>query len=157
MFFTYSASVVLLSLAIYGILCLFYDLWGFYSRRHFRQQPAVSLLILVKNAETQVEYLLYELINRLESVEFPCDAVIVDCGSEDLTYEIVSRMTAYSPLLEACRIPGRAKPVNEALPLCRGSVVHIVDLVSRIPVQEFMPTVNQLLWSDRRNAAMGRS
>lgn len=156
MFFTYSASVVLLSLAIYGILCLLYDIWGFYCRRHFRQQPAISLLILVKDAETQVEYLLYELINRLERVEFPCDAVIVDCGSKDLTYEIVSRMAAYSPLLEVCRIPGRAKPVNEALPLCRGNVVHIVDLVSRIPLREFMPTVNQLLWSDRRNAAPGR-
>lgn len=157
MFFTYGASVVLMSLAIYGILCLLYDLWGCYCRRHIRQHRVVSLLILVKDVEENVEYLMYELISRLEKTDIHCDAVIIDCGSKDLTYEIVSRMAEYSSLIEVYRIPGKAKPVNEALPLCRGNVVHIIDLINRISVHEFIPTVNQLLWSGDRQAAAGHN
>lgn len=155
MFFTYSASVVLMSLAIYGILCLIYDLWGLYRRRHIRQHMGVSLLILVKDAEAHVEYLMYELISRLEQADFPCDSVIVDCGSEDLTYEIVSRMTKYSEHIEVCRISGAVKPVNEALPLCRGNVVHVIDLVNRLSVYDFIPTINQLLCSGVRQTVAG--
>lgn len=145
MFFSYGASILLVALAVYGLIGLLRDIWDCYDQRKFRLQPSVSLVILVKNMEEEIEMLVRELIGRLEEAPFPSDAVIVDCGSTDFTYEIVYRLAEQCPLIEIFTVPGKSKPVSEALPLCRGSVIHILDLNGRIAAGEFVPTVARLL------------
>ena len=157
MSFTYGASVVLISLAIYGILCFLYDLWAFYCRRKLVKRHAVSLLIFVQDAEQYIEYLMYDLIERLERADFPCDVVLVDCGSDDLTYDIMSRMIDTCPEVTVLRFSDRARPVKEALPLCRGSVIHVIDLVSRVALADFSATVSRLLEAGGQQAAVGRN
>lgn len=146
MFFTYWASVVLISLAIYGILCLMYDLWGRYMQTGFRYQASVSLLILVKDREQDIEMLVYDLTGRMERSRLTCDAVIVDCGSDDLTYDILSRMRELSPALDVVRLAGSLRPVSEALPLCRGEIIHVLDLTCRLSPALLIPAVDRLLW-----------
>ena len=145
MFFSYGASIILIALAVYGLVCLLRDIWECNDRRSFRLQPSVSLLILVKNMEEEIEMLVRDLADRLEEAPFPCDAVLVDCGSTDFTYEIVYRLAEQCPLIEIFTVPGKVKPVSEALPLCRGSVIHILDLNGRVSAQDFAPTVARLL------------
>lgn len=145
MFFSYGISVLLVALAVYGLIGLVRDSWECWGQRKYHPQPAVSLLILVKNMEEEIEMLMRELISRLEEAPFPCDAVIVDCGSTDFTYEIVYRLAEQCPLIEIFTVPGKCKPVGEALPICRGSIIHILDLTGRIAAGEFVPVVARLL------------
>jgi hypothetical protein len=145
LFFTYGASVLLISAAIYGIFRLGQDLWTYYCRGGFSRQPAVSFLILIKDMEADVEFFMRELIERLEQVEFPVDAVVVDCGSEDLTYDIAVRIADLSPAVEVVSMPDRVRPVNETMPLCRGTVIHVLDSLNRLAARELIAVVDGLL------------
>ncbi|MCX7781218.1 MAG: hypothetical protein N2491_09965 [Negativicutes bacterium] len=149
MFFTYGASVALISLAIYGLLCFIHDLWGYYSRHRQKLRTGVSLLLLVKDIEQDIEFLMRDLLELMEHVEGGCDAVVVDCGSSDLTYEIARRLAAEHPAVGVVSLPG-SRPVNEAMPLCRGSVIHILDLIGRMPVYAAIPAASRLLRPEGR-------
>lgn len=154
MFFSYTASVVLVSLALYGLWCFGKDLWDWYLAPHIFRPPGVTFLILVKNAEQEIEYLLRYLIRELETADIDADAVVVDCGSTDLTLAIIERLTAEAETVTVLPLPESAKPVAEALPLCRGQVVHVLDLVSRLRGEDFVVAVCALLRSAGRTPAV---
>ncbi|SDF79230.1 hypothetical protein [Sporolituus thermophilus] len=157
MFFSYTASVVLLSLALYGLWCFLKDLWDWYLAPKVFRPPSVTFLVLVKNAEQEIEDLLRYLIRELESADTDVDAVVVDCGSTDLTLPIVERLAAATETVTVLPLPASARPVAEALPLCRGKVVHVLDLTSRLRGQDFLVSVCALLRSDCRTVIVPKS
>jgi len=143
--FTYTASVILLSLAMYGAWCVIQDIWNWVLRPRLLRIPSVTFLILVKNLQSDIEDMLRYLEREMESMDLDCDAVVVDCNSEDLTPAILDRLAKEFPEIRIYLPVDNSRPVAEALPLCRGAVVHVLDLVNRLSVEDFMATVCALL------------
>ncbi|BBB91675.1 MAG TPA: hypothetical protein PKA28_09090 [Methylomusa anaerophila] len=155
MFLSYTASVIVVSLALYGLWHFIKDLWEWYANMELVCHPNSSLLILVKNMENEIEDLMRFLILELESAgEEHCDAVVIDLGSQDLTLAILTRMATQSECFTFISLPHVARPVEEALPMCRGGVVHVLDLTSRLTAKEFIVSVSALLRQDTKKVAV---
>lgn len=150
MFFSYTLSVVLLSLAIYGAWCVLRDIWQWYVEPQLMRPPGSTFLIFVRNQEEEIEDLLRYLMQEMDLSDVECDAVIVDCGSHDLTPSIIQRLVCDNPSLHAVMLSDTIRPVGELLPLCRGSVIHILDMTTRVSSQEFMVITCGLLRQDGR-------
>lgn len=155
MFFSYTVSVVVVSLAIYGLWCFAKDLWDWYLEPKLIRPPSATFLIFVKDLEQEIEDLIRYLIYEIEMADIECDAVVVDCGSSDLTPEILERLAVDVPFLTVVNLPASSvRPVTETLPLCRGTVVHILDLITRMKGNDYLVTVCSLLRQDGREVAV---
>lgn len=145
MFFSYTVSVILLSLAIYGAWCLCSDFWGSY--RQLRQQPSpgCTFLVFVRNQEQVIEEVIRCFLQEIEISETECDAVLIDCGSADLTPLIIGRLTADHPLVTFVALQDNSRPSGDLLPLCQGEVIHVLDMTGRLKWSEFLHTVHNLL------------
>ena len=157
MFFSYTSSVFLLSLAMYGIWCFLKDMWDWLLEPHLLFIPSVSFLIVVKNLEGEIEELMRYTMREIEESTISCDVVVVDSCSDDQTPAMLSRLAEEFAVLRVVNVLANARPVTEALPLCRGSVVHVLDLGTRITGEEFMVTVCALLRRDRREVVVRAS
>lgn len=60
------------------------------------------------------------LLREMESGGHEYDAIVVDCGSEDLTPVILTRLADEFHALTVIKGGQAVRPVAEALPLCRG-------------------------------------
>ena len=146
MFFSYTASVLLLSLAIFGGWCLCRDLWRWFLEPSLQRMPDDgTLLILVRNQENGIEELMRCFLHDLNGSEARYDAVIVDCGSTDLTPLILERLTADEPLVHFLVLRENFRPAGDMLPLCRGSIVHVLDMTNRLTGSEFLLAAASLL------------
>lgn len=145
MILTYTASVILLSLAMYGIWCVGKDVWTWLVRPRSMRLPSMTILVLVKNLQNDVEEIFRYLAQELESTDRECDAILVDCNSDDLTPYILSRLVEEYPHISVLTGTDKRQMITEILPLCRGTVVHVLDMVNRVSVEEFMATVYTLL------------
>lgn len=150
MFFSYTVSVVLMSLALYGAWCVLKDIWEWYLEPKLLKMPSATFLILVRDQEQVIEDLIRYLIREIELNDQDCDAVVVDCGSTDLTPAILERLAEESTVIKVARLTEGSRPAGETLPLCSGGVIHILDLVNRLSSSEFMVTVCALLKQDGR-------
>ncbi|SDD78122.1 hypothetical protein [Sporomusa acidovorans] len=154
MFLSYSATVILLSLALYGLWYILKDAWGWFTTLEFVRLPTASFVILVHNMEYEVEDLMRFLIKEMAEGGHEIDVVVVDCGSDDLTPTILRRLAGEMPALTVVNSVSMARPVAEALPLCRGAVVHVLDLTSRLKSKQFMAVVSSLLRKNQREVAV---
>ncbi|WP_371372096.1 glycosyltransferase family 2 protein [Sporomusa aerivorans] len=154
MFISYSVSVIIVSLALYGLWYLTKDIWNWFTTLKFMRLPDASFVILVRNLEYEVEDLLRYLVNEMSEGEHEYDAVVVDCGSDDLTPIILKRLAAEMPLLTVVHGSNSMRPVEDAIPLCRGEVVHVLDLTRRLRGDQFMAVVSSLLKQNQREVAM---
>lgn len=154
MFLSYSVSVIMVSLALYGLWYLIKDAWNWFITLRFIHLPDASFVILVRNMEYEIEDLLRYLVNEMADGGHEYDAVVVDCGSDDLTPVILYRLAAEMPVLTVFNGARSLRPVAEALPLCRGAVVHVLDLTNRLKGEEFMAVVSSLLRQNQRDVAM---
>lgn len=145
MFFSYTISVVLLSLAIYGLCQILRDLWQFLTASEWEKTPEMSLLIVVRNMEYRIEGLVRYLLQ--ESADNPawCDIVIVDYGSDDLTPAILDRLALTDPILKVIHLPTTARPTGEGLAFCQGEVVQILDFVNRLQVDDVCSAIRLML------------
>lgn len=148
---SYSVLVLLLSLAIYGAVCLAADGWYWLTRPRVYRSPGVSLVVIVRNAADELEFMLRSLIALVETGDMPCDAVVVDTGSRDLTVPIAQRLAQDRPWLTVVNGAAEHDAVNAALPYCRGGVVHVLDLCRRLTTRDFVPLVTALLRQDGRS------
>lgn len=148
MFFSYTASVILLSLAMYGMWYCIRDLWKWWLAPRFVAVPNCSFLIVVKNLDYRVEELLRYLSHEIERAEVDCDIVVVDVSSDDFTAAILERLAEENPTMRVVVFSEGLRPVNEAIALCRGSIVHVMDLANRMSVEDFMVAVCGLLRQD---------
>ena len=145
MSFSYTASVILLSLAIYGGWCLLRDMWQWYLEPRLIRPLGSTFLIFVHNQEEEIEELVRYFLQEMEMSEVECDAVVIDCASTDLTSAILERLATDHSLLHVVTLQDSSRPVGELLPLCRGSVIHILDMSNRLNSSEFLVTACALL------------
>ncbi|CUH94453.1 hypothetical protein P22_0519 [Propionispora sp. 2/2-37] len=145
MFLSYSVSVVLISLAIYGSWCFLQDLWLWLKKPRRMQNFGVSFLLVVRNREQEIEDMLRDLVRELELADFECDVVVLDRNSGDLTSRMLNRMVGEYPLLRVVHAPDSVLSIAEALPLCRGEVVHILDVGNRLTVKGYYDVLRLLL------------
>lgn len=156
MYFSYIASVVMLSLAIYGGWLLIRDIWEAFIEPRLASMPNASFLIIVKDCENDIEDLMRFLLHEIENNDADCDVVVVDNNSQDLTPSILTRLADDNPFMQVVTVPHGARPAADGLPLCRGGVVHVLELGKRLSSDEFMTAVCSLLQQDRREAAVVR-
>lgn len=148
---SYSVLVALLSLALYGAVCLAGELWCWLTRPRVYRSPGVSLVIIVRDAADYLEFMLRALIALVESGDLPCDAVVVDTGSCDLTAAIAQRLAQGRLWLTVVTGVTENEAVAAALPHCCGGVVHVLDLCRRLTPRDFVPLVTTLLRQDSRD------
>lgn len=148
MFFSYTLSVILLSFSIYGVWCFFHDLWKWWLEPRLVPRPSCSFLVVVKNLDGDIEDLLGYLARAIEYAEVDWDIVVVDVSSNDFTLEILERLVRNSEIIKVVVLPAGQRAIGEAVPLCRGKVVHVLDLSNRMSTEDFMAVVCSLLRQD---------
>lgn len=148
-------SVILLSLAMYGVWCLLYDGWKWWLEPRLVSVPSCSFLVALHNLDGDVEDLFRYLLWKIENSDIDCDVVVLDVSSNDFTAAILERLSNESEILSVVVVPAGQRAVAEALPLCRGKVVHVLDLSHRMSTEEFMVTVCTLL-GDRHEVLVRR-
>ncbi|HWR45804.1 hypothetical protein [Sporomusa sp.] len=154
MFLSYSASIIIVSLALYGLWYVLKDVWNWFTTLELVRLPDASFIIVLKNMEHEVEDLMRYIANEIEDGSHDVDVVVVDCGSDDLTPTILNRLASEMPVLTVVHSVRSQRPVADAIPLCRGSVVHVLDLISRLKPEEFMVVVASLLRQHKRDVAV---
>ncbi|HWR09567.1 hypothetical protein [Sporomusa sp.] len=154
MFLSYSVSIIIVSLALYGLWYVLKDVWNWFTALELVPLPDASFIILLKNMEYEVEDLMRYLVSEIEEGVHGIDAVVVDCGSDDLTPIILQRLAGEMPALTIIHSRSSIRPLTEAMPLCRGSVVHVLDLTTRLKNEEFMAVVASLLRKQKGDIAI---
>ena len=155
MFFSYSVSVILLSLSMYGIWCFLHDAWKWWLEPRIMPAPSCSFLVALRNLDGDVEDLFRYLLRKIENSDIECDVVVLDVSSDDFTAAILERLANESEIFSVVPVPAGQRAHGEAIPLCRGKVVHILDLSHRMNAEEFMVTICALL-GDGREALVRR-
>lgn len=145
MFFSYSASVVLVSLALYGIYCLVMEYWNWYVKPRLIPVPSVSLLLIVRDLEYDIEGLLRSLLQTIERSQVECEIVVAEMGSQDFTPRILRYLADDYPQLTVLFMEPHERPALAALPACQGDVVYLLDLANRLNPQQCEAAVNHLL------------
>jgi glycosyltransferase involved in cell wall biosynthesis len=145
LFFPYWLTVLIISLALYGLWQFGRDLLGLWSGSGRGRPLSVSLLIVVRNAEDTVEYQLRRLLGETALEPAWQEIVIVDHGSDDLTAPILDRLAAGCPRLKIVHLPLAARPIGDALAFCRGDVVQILDMVNRLESTDWDAAVRMLI------------
>ena len=156
MFFSYTLSVILLSFSIYGAWCFLHDLWKWWLEPHLVPRPSCSFLVVVKNLDEDIEDLIGYLARAIEYAEVDWDIVVVDISSNDFTLGILERLVRNSEIIKVVVSPAGQRAIGEAVPLCRGKVVHVLDLSNRMSTEDFMMVVCSLLRPDRDEVMVRR-
>ena len=145
MFLSYWASVILLSLAIYGLWCFTVECWNWYIKPRVLHLPSASFLFIVKDMEQEIEQMMRGILRDMESASITCEAVVVEAGSQDLTPRILVYLAGESALLKVVHLPREERPLLKALPLCEGAALYVFDLVNRMDARECMAAVHEIL------------
>jgi len=156
LFFTYTMSVILLSLAMYGLWCFLNDSWKWWLEPRLVPMPSCSFLVVVKNLDGEVEDLLRFLARKIETAEIDRDIVVVDVSSNDFTAAILEKLASDIEIIQVVIRPAGPRAISEAMALCRGTVVHVLDLSNRMSSEEFMMAVCALLREDSQNVMARR-
>ncbi|MDR3560104.1 MAG: glycosyltransferase [Negativicutes bacterium] len=141
MFFSYVVSVVLVSLALYGLWHLLRDLWAACFAAGLAQLLRASLLLVVRNNEEEIEGIVRALLSEMSEEGFWVELVIVDHASEDITPAIIDRLADYYPQIKAVHLPAAARPAVEGIAFCRGEMVCLLDLTGRLRSEDLATAV----------------
>lgn len=148
MFFSYTLSVLLLSFSIYGAWCFIHDLWKWWLEPKLVPRPSGSFLVVVRNLDGDIEDLLRYLARAIAYAEVDWDIVVVDVSSNDFTPVILERLATDNECIQVMVLAAGQRALGEAIPLCRGQVVHVLDLSNRLTTEDFMMAVCGLLRQD---------
>jgi len=150
-------SVVLLSLSMYGVWCFIHDSWKWWLEPRLMPVPSSSFLVVVKNLDEEVEDLFRFLARKIEHAEIDSDIVVVDVSSNNFTAQILEKLASDIEIIEVLVRPAGTRAISEAIPLCRGKVVHVLDLSNRMSSEDFMVTVCALLRQDSHDIRVRRA
>lgn len=109
------ALMVVAAFAVYGILVIAWQLWGWLVKYH-EQGKSVYFIIVTENAERDIEMVLRRIHHKCLSIEYPTYVCLVDAGSTDLTVAIAERMARKGLPLDILR----AQTLDEALTIAGG-------------------------------------
>lgn len=147
MFLSYTVSVCLLALGIYGFICVIHDTWEWLQQFYSRKVPEITILLVVKNREQDIEYIIRYLAEKIaacsESEKY--DIVVADRSSSDLTMPILERLAEEVEFLTVFDMPDSIQSIAGGLPLCWGKAVYVLDVTNRLTTEEFYIAVEKLL------------
>jgi glycosyltransferase involved in cell wall biosynthesis len=136
----------LLALSIYGLFCVLQDTWEWLRQFYQRAIPEITVLLVVKNREHDIEYIIRFLAEKItacaDSEKY--DIVVVDRGSDDLTAPILERLSEEFEFITYVSMPNSIHFLA-GLPLCRGKAVYVLDLNNRLSVAELYTAAEMLL------------
>lgn len=144
MVFSYIASVVLLSFALYGVWHIIKDIWRACLAARRSNPVRTSLLLIVRNCEQEIEGMIRYLLHEATLDPFWCELVVVDCASDDITPFILERLADKRPDIKVVRLPEGARPSVEGLNFCHGEVVYVLDTVNRLRTMNFTAAIGQI-------------
>lgn len=133
-----------------------HDSWKWWLEPRLMPVPSCSFLVVVKNLDEEVEDLFRFLARKIEHSEINSDIVVVDVSSNHFTAQILEKLANDIEIIEVLVRPAGPKAISEAMALCRGQVVHVLDLSNRMSSEEFMVTVCALLRQDSRDVRVRR-
>lgn len=145
MLFPYWLTVIVVSLALYGLWHVFRDLLGLWSGSGQGRALSASLLVIVRNAEDSVEDNLRRLLYETALEPAWQEIIVADHASDDLTPAILDRLAAYYPLLRIVHLPAAARPVADAIAFCQGEILEIIDLESRVGEADWDAAIRRLV------------
>lgn len=96
-------------LASYGLLTFFLNIFDLLRCRIRGRRPAVRIVLLVKNAQEQIEYMVRNSVRKEYASKLLSDRkiMIVDMNSEDSTYELLERLGKSFNSIEALQYKDR--------------------------------------------------
>lgn len=145
MFFSYTASVVLVSLALYGLWALVGEFWRMLDATPGDHARPISLIVVVRDQEQRIEGIVRYLVREIEDNRSWCDVVILDHASEDLTPAILDRLAQRYPILKVVHLSREVRPVQEGLAFCDGDLIEVLDFVNRLSAAEACGSIRQAL------------
>jgi len=146
LFESYFTEVIIVSLAIYGMWNVFRDIWRGYLLARWRTPLRSSFLVVVRNAEQQVEYMVRYFLQEFADDDM-CEIIMADCGSDDITPLILDRLATEYPVLKVVHLAVDARPVADSMPFCQGDVVYVLDFVNRLKCEDFVVAVHMIVKS----------
>lgn len=141
---------------MYGIWCALQDIWKWWLTLPLGAMPTGSFLVLVSNLDGETEELLRFLGKEIEEKGMDWDLVVVVTSSNELPLGFVERLLGDGDRVQVMLSSTSRQVIDEAIGLCQGKVVHILDLCHRISREEFMVTVCALLGQERHEVAVRR-
>jgi hypothetical protein len=130
-----------LSLALYGAWHFIRSVWNDFLMPQLDEQPEISLLVIIRDAENQVEGIIRLLLREFVTRSIYCDIVVVDHASQDLSPLILDRLALEAPMLKVVHLSLGARPINDGMPFCGGRIIHVLDFVNRLQVENFATTI----------------
>lgn len=144
MLLPYWLSVALVSLALYGLWHFCRDLGGLWAAPRGDRPLAVSLLVIVRDAEGTIEGHIRGLLYQTAFQPAWEEVVIADHASADLTLAILARLAAAHPSLKIVSLPAGARPVADAIPFCQGELIQVLDMESRVAPADWEAAILRL-------------
>jgi hypothetical protein len=146
LFESYITEVIIVSLAIYGLWNVFRDGWRVYLLARWRAPLRSSFLVVVRNVEQQVEYMVRYFLQEFADDD-TCEIIVADCGSDDITPLVLDRLASDHPALKVVHLAADARPVTDSMPFCQGDIVHVLDFVNRLNCEDFAAAVHRVIKS----------
>jgi hypothetical protein len=133
--------------ALYGLFTMFWKIVRYGMIRCRRGVPVVAVLI-VREGASYIEGLLRTLTTAEPFVGRDLEVVVIDCGSQDETVQIVERIASRRYTVRLAQSAGDAEAtVAELLRRAGRSVQCVFDLRGKIKPGEVVPTL-AAFWSD---------
>lgn len=129
-----AGDLIWLSLALYGLTALLVEVAHFLRRlQTARDQPTLSVLVLVRNQEEHLEAIISRLEQQPWGAEFQWELILVDLDSTDDTPLILGRLARGRTHMKLLHFPSQTydHACDAAVFLCRHPVVFLLDL--RLP------------------------
>ncbi|HWI65842.1 MAG TPA: glycosyltransferase [Symbiobacteriaceae bacterium] len=138
---------VLLALALYGLASALEHGADLLRAFHKKGQPVrLSLLVLTRNQEEQIEGFVRDLLALISRDGTVCELVLADLASTDGTPAILERL-AREERVRLMRLPSdEPGPALEAAHfLCTGKVAMVVDMRGKVDAPALLHTL-QSVW-----------
>lgn len=138
---------VVLALALYGLASAIEHVADLARSFRMKGTPTpISLLVLTRNQEEQIEGFVRDLMALVRRDGTPCELLLVDLASTDGTPAILERMAREERLRLMRLSSDEPGPAYEAAHfLCTGKVTMVVDLRGKVDAPALLHTL-QSVW-----------
>ena len=119
------AGLLIGFLSVYGMVSLIGRLnqWLF-AKNIGLLQPSVSWVILAKDNEQEIEYILRQVMSRLRDTSNFKDLTVIDLDSKDATYDIALRLSKYNQDFTVMQESLRVDLLKD---YCQGELICLMD------------------------------